>query len=138
MRVTLDISWFDSGPLAAARWRASSEALVTEVVDADVEQTLAAMSSLTLFAAVGAAAAFVLVTVGVLRDTTGARWGFGGAWMISTCGAALAAFPISLWCVPVAAAIALPALWIAIHKTRFGRALLPTGTQAEISHQRGQ
>ncbi|MFJ2503696.1 hypothetical protein [Microbacterium sp. NPDC087592] len=133
--MTLDISWFDSGPLAVARWRASSEALVTEVVDADVEQTLAAMSSLTLFAAVGAAAAFVLVTVGVLRDTAGARWGFGGAWMISTCGAALAAVPISLWGVPIAAALSLPILLIIIHKTRFGRAFLPASEQAEISHQ---
>jgi hypothetical protein len=135
MRVTLHILWSDSGPLSVARWRASSEALVSEVVDADVEQTLAAMSSLALFSALGASAAFVLVTAGVLRDTAGARWGLGGAWMISTCGAALAAAPLSLWGVPIAAALSLPILWIIIHKTRFGRAFLPASEQAEISHQ---
>jgi hypothetical protein len=100
------------------------EALVSEIVNTDVDQTLAAMCSLALFAALGAAAAFVLVTTGVFRDTTAGRWGSGSAWMISTCGATLVAAPLSLWGIPIAAAISLPALWITIYKTRIGRLAL--------------
>ncbi|WP_417506166.1 hypothetical protein [Microbacterium sp.] len=98
-------------------------AFPSEVVEPNAAQTLVAIGAVSLLLALVSATALGVVRAVCLPLAPEWRWVLAGVWGVSTLGSVIAATSTSAWGVTIAAAVALPLLWL-VSRTAVVRSFL--------------
>lgn len=102
-----------TGPMTDLIWSESTIPVFhSEVLVADVAQTMMALSCLALGCAVMASLVLAVASAARVELSAKCRWGTIGIWGASAAAAVVTAGAISSWGVPIASAASLPSLLV--------------------------